>query len=62
MCHGDISVLPFHINPINQNLVAELATRHTCRNFAKIQDWARKRQADEYETVTKPGAGSNRAM
>lgn len=62
MCHGDVSVLPFHINPINQNLVPELATRHTCRNFEKIQDWARVRQADEYETITKPGRRPGRAM
>ncbi|KAH8897419.1 hypothetical protein GQ53DRAFT_838034 [Thozetella sp. PMI_491] len=48
MCHGDISPLPFHINHINDNLVAELVTRHTCRDFGKIQQWARDRQAGDY--------------
>ncbi|KAG9185549.1 hypothetical protein G6011_06880 [Alternaria panax] len=49
MCHADISPLQFRINAINGILAPDLATRHTCRDFSKIHQWAKEREAPEYE-------------
>ncbi|KJX92026.1 hypothetical protein TI39_contig5958g00001 [Zymoseptoria brevis] len=48
-CTGDISPLRHRINGINGILAPDLAARHTCRNFTKIKEWAKERQAPEYE-------------
>jgi hypothetical protein len=42
-CHADVTPLPFHVNRFNHHIVPELATRHTCRDFNKIRDWAKQR-------------------
>ncbi|PPJ53184.1 hypothetical protein CBER1_11733 [Cercospora berteroae] len=49
MCHGDISPLQYRINGINGILAKDLATRHTCRNFEKLRDWAKQREVPWYE-------------
>ena len=46
MCHADVSPIPFRINfPANQVIVPRLATTHTCRNFTKVQEWAKAHEA-----------------
>jgi hypothetical protein len=45
VCHADVSPLPFHVNRFNHKIVPELATRHTCRDFDRIREWARERMA-----------------
>ncbi|CAN8099970.1 unnamed protein product [Discula destructiva] len=50
MCHADVAPVSFHVNvPFNRGIFPRLATTHTCRNFAKIQDWARANQAPDFE-------------
>jgi Mycotoxin biosynthesis protein UstYa len=50
MCNADISPISFHVNtPVNVGVFPRLATTHTCRNFAKIQDWAHKNAAGEWD-------------
>ncbi|KAL2705719.1 hypothetical protein AAEP93_000969 [Penicillium crustosum] len=46
MCHADVAPIPFRVNfPANQVIVPRLATTHTCRNFTKIQEWAKEHRA-----------------
>ena len=46
MCHADVSPMPFRVNvPQNEVIVPRLATTHTCRNFTKVQEWAKAHHA-----------------
>ncbi|KAF7617342.1 hypothetical protein AFLA_005383 [Aspergillus flavus NRRL3357] len=55
MCHADVSPIPFHINvPARKGIFPRLATTHTCRNFTKIQEWARERFAGEWRVELEP--------
>ncbi|KAL1963164.1 hypothetical protein VTN77DRAFT_8597 [Rasamsonia byssochlamydoides] len=58
MCHADVAPIPFHVNvPANQGIFPRLATTHTCRNFTKIQEWAKAHQAGRWNfSVTKEEA------
>ncbi|KAL0937293.1 uncharacterized protein CTRU02_207024 [Colletotrichum truncatum] len=50
MCHSDVSPIPFHVNvPANIGIFPRLATTHTCRNFTKIQEWAKDRWAGDWD-------------
>lgn len=50
MCQADVAPVSFHVNvPFNRGIFPRLATTHTCRNFTKIQEWARENQAPEFE-------------
>lgn len=45
MCNADVSPNSWHINmPISSGVFPRIATTHTCRNFEKVQDWAKKHQ------------------
>ncbi|PYI07694.1 hypothetical protein BO78DRAFT_366516 [Aspergillus sclerotiicarbonarius CBS 121057] len=49
MCHADVSPISFHVNvPAKTGIFPRLATTHTCRNFTKIQDWARHHEAGNW--------------
>lgn len=49
MCHADVSPIPFRVNvPANQVIVPRLSTTHTCRNFTKIQEWAKDHRAGRW--------------
>ncbi|KAE8356752.1 hypothetical protein BDV28DRAFT_163765 [Aspergillus coremiiformis] len=55
MCHADVSPIPFHINvPARKGIFPRLATTHTCRNFTKIQDWAKERFAGDWRVELEP--------
>ncbi|GAQ47695.1 hypothetical protein AAWM_06151 [Aspergillus awamori] len=46
MCHADVAPIPFRVNfPASKVIVPRLATTHTCRNFTKIQEWAKEHKA-----------------
>ncbi|KAK4222474.1 hypothetical protein QBC38DRAFT_375052 [Podospora fimiseda] len=50
MCHADVSPIPFHVNvPVNQGIFPRLATTHTCKNFTKLQEWAKQNWAGEWD-------------
>jgi hypothetical protein len=50
MCHADVAPISFHINlPASTGIFPRLATTHTCRNFSKIQQWARDHSAGNFE-------------
>lgn len=50
MCHADVAPIPFHVNvPINSGVFPRLATTHTCRNFTKVQLWAKEHWAGEWD-------------
>ncbi|KAH7030008.1 hypothetical protein B0J12DRAFT_745274 [Macrophomina phaseolina] len=50
MCQADIAPIPFHVNvPFNRGIFPRLATTHTCRNFTKIQEWAKAHRAPEFD-------------
>lgn len=49
MCHADISPIPWRVNiPANNVIIPRLSTTHTCRNFTRIQDWARENSAGKW--------------
>ncbi|KAK3688793.1 hypothetical protein B0T22DRAFT_460242 [Podospora appendiculata] len=49
MCHADVAPIPFRVNfPANKAIVPRLATTHTCRNFTKIQQWAKEHRAGSW--------------
>ncbi|KAJ5726232.1 uncharacterized protein N7483_007589 [Penicillium malachiteum] len=55
MCHADVAPVSFHINiPASTGIFPRLATTHTCRNFTKIQDWARNQQAGDWNFSVTP--------
>jgi len=46
MCHADVSPISWRLNvPVARVLAPRLETTHTCRNFTKIQEWAREHEA-----------------
>ncbi len=46
MCHADVAPIPFRVNfPANHVIVPRISTTHTCRNFTKIQEWAKAHKA-----------------
>lgn len=50
MCHSDVAPIPFHVNvPARKGIFPRLATTHTCRNFTKIQEWAREHAVGEWK-------------
>ena len=50
MCQSDVAPVSFHVNiPFNRGIFPRLATTHTCRNFTKVQEWAKKHEAPEFE-------------
>jgi hypothetical protein len=55
MCHADVSPISFHVNlPENKGIFSRLATTHTCRNFEKLQDWAKSHSAGDYKYLLTP--------
>ncbi|PVH76895.1 hypothetical protein DL98DRAFT_550845 [Cadophora sp. DSE1049] len=45
-----ISPVSFHVNvPKSTGIFPRLATTHTCRNFTKIQEWAKEHSAGEFK-------------
>ncbi|KAF2771673.1 hypothetical protein EJ03DRAFT_308444 [Teratosphaeria nubilosa] len=55
MCHADVSPISFHINvPASTGIFPRLATTHTCRNFEKIQDWAKAHRARNWSFELSP--------
>ena len=55
MCNADVSPVPFRVNvPSNKVIVPRLSTTHTCRNFTKIQDWAKSHQAPDWDFNVTP--------
>jgi hypothetical protein len=55
MCHADVSPIPFHVNvPSSKGIFPRLAIIHTCRNFTKIQEWARERFAGDWTVELEP--------
>lgn len=43
MCSADISVNTFEYDAYLNRSVPRLDTWHTCRDFGKVQDWAKQR-------------------
>ncbi|SPQ23036.1 6fb56bcd-a67c-49f4-8b90-2ac61adbe7f0 [Thermothielavioides terrestris] len=55
MCHADVAPIPFRVNfPANKVIVPRLATTHTCRNFKKIQEWAKAHRAGAWSYKVTP--------
>ncbi|OJJ42509.1 hypothetical protein ASPZODRAFT_76693 [Penicilliopsis zonata CBS 506.65] len=55
MCHADVAPISFHINvPVSSGIFPRLATTHTCRNFTKVQEWARDHKAGEWNFSVSP--------
>ncbi|KAF8848037.1 hypothetical protein BDZ45DRAFT_636278 [Acephala macrosclerotiorum] len=49
MCHSDVSPVSWHLNMPKRNvIIPQLSTSHTCRNFTKIQEWARENSAGDW--------------
>lgn len=49
MCHSDVSPVSWHLNMPKRNvIIPQLSTTHTCRNFTKIQEWARENSAGDW--------------
>ena len=40
MCHGDITPNTFEWNDETQSYLAHHSTRHQCRDFERVYDWA----------------------
>jgi len=56
MCHADVSPIPFHVNvPASTGIFPRLATTHTCRNFTKVQEWAKAHRAENWSWSLRPG-------
>jgi len=58
MCHADVSPISFHVvqppldrDDIGRGIFPRLSTRHTCRNYAKIQNWARDRYVGKWSPL-----------
>lgn len=50
MCQSDVAPVSFHVNiPFNRGIFPRLATTHTCRNFSKVQEWAKEHRAPDFE-------------
>lgn len=50
MCHADVAPIPFHVNvPARKGIFPRLQTTHTCRNFTKIQEWAKENSAGDWD-------------
>jgi len=43
MCHGDLTPITLFYNESTDFVVPNFRIKHTCRNFAKIWDFAAKR-------------------
>lgn len=43
MCSADVSVVYFAWSDVVQGLRPHVENKHTCRNYDKILDWAKKR-------------------
>ena len=49
MCHADVSPISFHVvqppkvrDDVGRGIFPRLATKHTCRRFERVQEWARE--------------------
>lgn len=58
MCHADVSPISFHVvlppddvDDVGTGIFPRLGTKHTCRNFEKIQDWARARTVGSWSPI-----------
>ncbi|KAK1761845.1 hypothetical protein QBC33DRAFT_462558 [Phialemonium atrogriseum] len=58
MCHADVSPISFHVvlppddvDDVGTGIFPRLGTKHTCRNFEKIQDWARARTVGRWSPI-----------
>jgi len=58
MCHADVAPMSYRVNvPASFGIFPRIATTHTCKNFTKIQEWAREHAAGEWNyNVTKAQA------
>ncbi|KAK3312967.1 hypothetical protein B0H66DRAFT_644099 [Apodospora peruviana] len=54
-CHADVT--PMKWKRVGDKLILDTATRHTCRDFAKIHDWARQRQT-RFDNIASVANGS----
>ena len=55
MCHADVSPISFHVNvPVAHGVFPRLSTSHTCRDFGKIQDWAKRNAAGVWDPIITP--------
>ncbi|KAJ0109998.1 uncharacterized protein J7T55_014800 [Diaporthe amygdali] len=55
MCHADVAPIPFHVNvPDKKGIFPRLATTHTCRNFDRIQQWAKDNWAGAWDFNLNP--------
>jgi Mycotoxin biosynthesis protein UstYa len=60
MCHSDVTPIthkkrPAGYNPALADWVPNFSTPHTCRNFQKIHDWAKKYNTSGYVIESWPG-------
>ncbi|THC87472.1 hypothetical protein EYZ11_013080 [Aspergillus tanneri] len=46
-CHADLT--PMEWTLVDRKIILNTATRHTCRNFNKIHEWARQRRTNFQE-------------
>lgn len=49
ICHGDLAVHGFSWDPDRKPPSPDFRIEHTCKNWALVQDWARKHSAPELE-------------
>jgi len=55
MCHADVSPISWRLNvPVAQVLAPHLETTHTCRNFAKVVEWAKEHEAKDLRVHLTP--------
>jgi len=59
MCTADVGLVSFVWVKSQNGPVADLSTKHRCRDFEAIRDWASERQVTgelaEVKPVTRPG-------
>jgi hypothetical protein len=54
MCSADISPLSWEWVPDLQKYVPNMRSTHVCRNFEKIQEWARERVVKGFDPAVHP--------
>ncbi|KAL0768502.1 hypothetical protein CaCOL14_009477 [Colletotrichum acutatum] len=60
MCSADITPTPFYYRARDDNVYSTLATRHHCRSFDSVKEWAKDRQLHQWrwnETATTQKVG-----
>ena len=48
-CYSDISTIPWIVNPYHNRPAPDAHTMHVCRDFEKLQVWARERAFTQKE-------------